>query len=144
MNFRRHKISDIPDINLIPFIDVLLVILIFLMVSTTFSKYAELQVSLPTASTDNVAEHHQNLNIVIDSTGQITVNGETVRHFSSAQLAVSLRQRADRLANNNPTVIIAADRNTKHQSVVSVLQAVRLAGLERLAFATVRDGEANQ
>ncbi len=141
MDFRRHKISDTPDINLIPFIDVLLVILIFLMVSTTFSKYAELQISLPTASTDNAAEHHQNLDIAIDATGQIMVNGETIKPLPPAQFAAFLRQRADRLANGNPTVIIAADGSARHQSVVSVLEAVRLAGLERLAFATVKAGK---
>lgn len=144
MDFRRHKISDTPDINLIPFIDVLLVILIFLMVSTTFSKYAELQISLPTASTDNAAEHHQNLDITIDATGQIMVNGETINHLPPPQFANFLRQRADQLANGNPTVIIAADGNARHQSVVSVLEAVRLAGLERLAFATEKTGKDNR
>lgn len=144
MDFRRHKISDTPDINLIPFIDVLLVILIFLMVSTTFSKYAELQISLPTAATDNAAEHYQNLDIVIDSAGQISVNGETIKPLPPTQFAKFLRQRADKLANGNPTVIIAADGNARHQSVVSVLEAVRLAGLERLAFATVKARKDNQ
>ncbi len=141
MDFRRHKINDTPEINLIPFIDVLLVILIFLMVSTTFSKYAELQISLPTAATDNAAEHHQNLDIAIDATGQIMVNGEAIRQMPPDRFANFLRQRADKLANGNPTVVIAADGSARHQTIVSVLEAVRLAGLERLAFATVKTGK---
>ena len=144
MDFRRYRDNDSPEINLIPFIDVLLVILIFLMVSTTFSKYAELQISLPTASTDNAGEPHKNLNITVDASGLVTVNGESIKPLSPGQFAELLRQKAEQTTNASPTVIIAADSNAKHQNVISVLEAVRLAGLEKLAFATVKPGKASR
>jgi len=139
MNFRRNRSAETtPEINLIPFIDVLLVVLIFLMVSTTFSKYAELQISLPVASADNAAERRQNLDIAIDAEGHIAVNGDAIKPLASPQFAEVLRQRAEKIGDGNPTVIIAADGNAKHQTVVKVLEAVRMAGLDRLAFATVK------
>ena len=144
MDFRRNRSAETtPEINLIPFIDVLLVVLIFLMVSTTFSKYDELQISLPVASADNAAERQQNLDIAIDAEGHIAVNEEAIRSLPSPQFAEVLRQRAEKIGDGNPTVIIAADGNAKHQSVVKVLEAVRMAGLDRLAFATVKPEKAS-
>ena len=74
LNFRKPRPED-PEINLIPFIDVLLVILIFLMVTTTYSKYAELQINLPEASAEKAPERPQVLNIGVDSGGKYAING---------------------------------------------------------------------
>lgn len=139
MNFRKHQTDDTPDINLIPFIDILLVILIFLMVSTTFSQYSELQISLPIATADNTSEHPQNINIMIDVTGQIAVNNHPVKFSSQDQFADFLKQQADRLSSNTPTVVITADHQATHQSVIHVLEAVKMAGFDRLAFATIKE-----
>lgn len=139
MNFRKGKNHETPEINLIPFIDVLLVILIFLMVTTTYSKYSELQITLPTAIAENVLERVQELTVTVDATGNIAINNETVRYENPEQLASELRKRVVETTNEKgPVVVVSADGAARHQNVVNVLEAARLAGLDRLTFATVK------
>lgn len=139
MNFRKEKSHEAPEINLIPFIDVLLVILIFLMVTTTYSKYSELQITLPTAAAENVPERVQELTVMVDAAGNIAINNETVRYESPEQLASELLKRVPAMVNEKgPVVIISADGAARHQNIVNVLEAARLAGLDRLTFATVK------
>lgn len=137
MDFRRRKTRDEPDINLIPFIDVLLVILIFLMVTTTYSKYTELQVALPTAQAEPMPERPRELHIIVDASGQYAINNRRVAYENPAQLAREMRIMAPVPEDGqDPVVIIAADGNAPHQRVINVMEAARLAGLERLTFAT--------
>lgn len=142
MNFRKGKAHESPEINLIPFIDVLLVILIFLMVTTTYSKYSELQINLPTANAGSVSEREQELVVTVDASGKIALNKKAVRYESPAQLASEMRKQVVVQDNGNElVVVVSADSATQHQNIINVLEAARLAGLERLTFATVRSDE---
>jgi biopolymer transport protein ExbD len=132
MNFRKGQRRSVPEINLIAFIDVLLVIMIFLMVSTTFSKYTSLQVSLPTADADATALP-KSLAVAIDSQGRYAVQQQRVAASDPASLAIVLREAAHGSAEM--TVEIHADAMASHQSVVQLMEAARIAGLPRLVFA---------
>jgi biopolymer transport protein ExbD len=133
MNFRGRYKED-PEINLIPLIDVLLVILIFLMVTTTYSKYAELQINLPTADADKQTERPNEINISVSANGQYTVNRKQVPFTSVAAFADTMRQAGSGL--KDPIVIINADASASHQSVIHVMEAARLAGLSQVSFST--------
>ena len=133
MNFRRHRRNEEPEINLIPFIDVLLVILIFLMLSTTYSRFTELQLTLPTADAEPMRERPGEVVIAIASDGSTRINRRAVDGRSVEQLAAELRNAAGDRADT--LLIISADALTPHQSVVNVLDAARRAGLARLSFA---------
>ncbi len=132
MNFRKGQRRAAPEINLIAFIDVLLVILIFLMVSTTFSKYSSLQVSLPTAEADKAALPAA-LAVAIDAQGRYAVQQERIASSDPASLASALRTAAK--GNADTIVEIHADAMASHQSVVQLMEAARIAGLPRLVFA---------
>jgi biopolymer transport protein ExbD len=140
MNFRKGKGREDPEINLIPFIDVLLVILIFLMVTTTYSKFTELQITLPTADADKAAQRPLEVNVTVDAKGNYTVNNVPVSYHDVSGLAEAL-QEAARLANNgqapaaSPVVIVNADQFAMHQMVINVLEAARVAGYDKLTFA---------
>ena len=137
MDFRKRKTREEPEINLIPFIDVLLVILIFLMVTTTYSKYTELQITLPVANAEKMPDRLQELQITIDASGQYAINNRRLNYENPAQLAREMRILAPATADGtDPVVIIAADGSAPHQRVINVMEAARLAGLERLTFAT--------
>lgn len=133
MNFRRGSKREDPEINLIPFIDVLLVILIFLMITTTYSKYTALQITLPTADAEKAVQQPQELNVVIDAQGRYAINNVPIAFRDVAQLSESLRQAAGQ--NKDVVVIINADALAAHQSVINVLEAARQADLPRVSFA---------
>ncbi len=140
MNFRRGRQREEPEINLIPFIDVLLVVLIFLMVSTTYSKFTELQITLPTADAEKVQERPFEINVTIDAKGNYTVNSVPVSFHSVAGLAEDLKNAASRggpggQPANDPVVIVNADQFAMHQMVINVLEASRVAGYDKLTFA---------
>ena len=138
MNFRRGRQREEPEINLIPFIDVLLVVLIFLMVSTTYSKFTELQITLPTADAEKVQERPFEINVTIDAKGNYTVNNVPVSFHSVAGLAQDLKNAArtqEGQAVASPVVIVNADQFAMHQMVINVLEAARLAGYDKLSFA---------
>ncbi len=132
MKFSRRRIDE-PEINLIPFIDVLLVVLIFLMLSTTYSKFTELQINLPAAEAEKLRERPDEITVAVAADGRYTVNRQAVDGRSvellTASLAAAARGRAETV------VIISADALTAHQAVVNVLDAARRAGLSRLTFA---------
>lgn len=136
MNFRKGKSREDPEINLIPFIDVLLVILIFLMVSTTYSKLTALHVTLPTASANKAQDHPFELNVGIDTRGNYAINDVRVAVREPAGLAEELKNAMlDKRANGkDPVVIINADAAAAHQSVINVLEAARLAGFDKVTF----------
>ncbi|MDR1311154.1 MAG: biopolymer transporter ExbD [Burkholderiaceae bacterium] len=140
MDFRRKKGREEPEINLIPFIDVLLVILIFLMVTTTYSKYTELQISLPKAQAVPMADRVKELRVLVDSEGEYAINNRRIAYENPLQLARELRIVAPAdPRGKDPILVIAADGHAPHQRVVNVMEAARLAGMERLTFATQSD-----
>lgn len=135
MNFRKGKRHEEPEINLIPFIDVLLVILIFLMITTTYNKYSELQVTLPTAEAVKMMERPQELSVSINASGEYAINNVRVSYHDPISLADDLKNAATNMGDNL-VVVVAADGDAPHQRVINVLEAARLAGMKRLTFAT--------
>lgn len=139
MNF-RHRHRDEPEINLIPFIDVLLVVLIFLMLSTTYSKFTELQVTLPIADTDAQRDYPKELIVAVGSDGSYSINRTVVAGRSVENLAAAMADNAK--AGKDTVVIISADASAKHQAVVTVMEAARRAGLSQITFATQSTAQA--
>ncbi len=133
MNFGKGRLRDDPEINFIPLIDVLLVILIFLMVTTTYSKFTELQVNLPTASTSAGSEPPAQIIIGVAADGKILVDRELVTARDATAFAAVLRRSAK--DKTDPVLIVHADAGATHQAVVQVLEAARLAGLAKVSFA---------
>ncbi|MDZ7811818.1 MAG: biopolymer transporter ExbD [Ideonella sp.] len=132
MKFRQSSEEE-AEINLIPFIDVLLVILIFLMLSTTYSRFTELQVTLPVANADATKERPAEIIVSVAADGRAAIDKQAVEGRSVEVLALALRQAASE--RKDPVVIISADANAAHQSVINVLDAARRAGLARITFA---------
>jgi biopolymer transport protein ExbD len=132
MKFARIPKQD-PDINLIPMIDVLLVIIIFLMLTTTYSKFAELQINLPSAAAEKQFERLNEINVVISATGQYLLQRKPIQFRDVAGLAQQLRSAGAGL--KDPIVVINADNNATHQSVIRVMDAARQAGYGQVAFA---------
>ena len=134
MNFRQGVHKEEPEINLIPLIDVLLVILIFLMVTTTYSRFAELQINLPTADASKPDERPNQINVAVDGQGKYVVNKSTVAFRSTDSFADELKRAAGGVAD--PVVIINADAAATHQSVINIMEAARIAGYSRITFTT--------
>ena len=134
MNFRRGSFREEPEINLVPFIDVLIVIVIFLAVTTTYSRFSELQINLPTAEANRPADRPNQINIGVSANGQYVINRRQVAFSTPAALSAELRKAAG--SNPEPIVIINADSNATHQSVINVMEAARLAGLGKITFTT--------
>lgn len=134
MNFQRGRQKEDPEINLVPMIDVLLVILIFLMITTTYSKFSELEINLPQAASDQPAERANMINIGITAAGNYMVNGAPVKSPSSETLSSALRTAAGE--RPEPVIVIHADAQATHQSVITVMEAARLAGYSHITFST--------
>ena len=134
MNFRLGSRKEELEINLIPLIDVLLVILIFLMVTTTYSRYSELQINLPTAEANKPEERPNQVNVAVDGQGKYVVNKVAVPFGSPDSFAVELKRAAGSIAD--PVIVINADAAATHQSVVNIMEAARIAGLSRITFTT--------
>jgi biopolymer transport protein ExbD len=134
MDFQRGKQKEPLEINLVPLIDVMMVILIFLMITTTYSKYTELQITLPTAEAEKQLERSNEIPILVNAQGQYVVNRTPVVYRSVEQLADELRRAGGTL--KDPIVVISADAGATHQSVVRVMEAARLAGLSQITFTT--------
>jgi biopolymer transport protein ExbD len=132
MNF-RHPHEE-PEINLIPFIDVLLVVLIFLMLSTTYSKFTEMQVKLPAADVDQQRNYPKEVIVAVSSDGRYMVNKVPVDGRGIEGLGAALLQAA--AAGKDSVVIISADANASHQAVISVMEAARRNGMTQITFAT--------
>lgn len=136
MNFRKHR-ADEPEINLIPFIDILLVILIFLMLTTTYSRFTELQLTLPTADAERLQERPGEIVVTVGADGRYLVDRQPVAGAAVEALTAALAAAAQ--SRRDPVVIVSADATTAHQSVINVLDAARRAGLARLTFAAQTD-----
>ncbi|BDT68370.1 biopolymer transport protein ExbD [Comamonadaceae bacterium OS-1] len=133
MNF-RHRRQEEPEINLIPFIDVLLVVLIFLMLSTTYSKFTELQITLPVANTDAQRDYPKEIVVAVSSDGRYAINKGAVDGRSIEALSLALVNAAH--GSKDMVVIISADASATHQSVITVMEAARRSGLNQITFAT--------
>jgi biopolymer transport protein ExbD len=123
-----------PEINFIPLIDVLLVILIFLMVTTTYSRYAELQINLPTAEAERQPDRIDQIDVAVDSQGNYSVNKKPVTLTGSAPLSQAMLRLG--AAMKDPVVVISADARAPHQSVITVMEAARMAGYGKITFTT--------
>jgi biopolymer transport protein ExbD len=135
MNFQRGRQREEPEINLIPMIDVLLVILIFMMVTTTYSHFSELQVNLPQATGENPENKaNQQIDVSIDATEHYALNAKAVKFSDAGQLADDLRRVAGDA--KDPIIVINADAKTPHQAVINVMEAARQAGFGSITFKT--------
>jgi biopolymer transport protein ExbD len=132
VNFQRGKEKEHLEINLVPLIDVMMVILIFLMITTTYSKYTELQINLPTAAAERQVERAEEVAVLVNAQGQYVINRSAVPFRSVEQLAQELRRAAGQA--REPVVVISADAAATHQSVVRIMEAARLAGLSQITF----------
>ncbi|MFT3814828.1 MAG: biopolymer transporter ExbD [Acidovorax sp.] len=137
MNF-RPRAKEEPEINLIPFIDVLLVILIFLMLSTTYSKFTELQVTLPVADTEQMRDRPREVIVAVAADGRYAVNQSAVEGKGVEAVARALSQaaKAPSKGDAGSIVVISADALAPHQAVITVMEAARRAGLSQITFAT--------
>ena len=139
MNFRTRSREE-PEINLIPFIDVLLVILIFLMLSTTYSKFTEMQLRLPTADVDAQRDYPKEVIVTVSADGRYTVNKAAVADRNVNTVAAALGAAAT--GGKESVVIISADASSPHQAVVTVMEAARRAGLMQITFAAQSTAQA--
>jgi len=134
MDFRRGAQREEPEMNLVPMIDVLLVIVIFLVVTTTYSRYSELQINLPSAQANQSQERPNQINVAVTSTGRCVVERVVLGATDPATISVELKRAAR--GNPDPMIVINADGNATHQSVINVMEAARLAGFGRITFTT--------
>ncbi|HEY8856998.1 MAG TPA: biopolymer transporter ExbD [Rugosibacter sp.] len=134
MNFQRSRQREMPEINLIAMIDVLLVILIFVMTTTTYSKFSGLEINLPTADAQQNKEQPNEINVTITAAGETMVNKVSVVSHDVAALQQALQRAAT--PGKDPVVIINADAKAMHQTVIDVMQAAQFAGLSHISFAT--------
>lgn len=143
MDFRKGTSREDPEINLIPFIDVLLVILIFLMVTTTYSKFTALQITLPTADAEKALEQPQEINVGVDPQGRYAINNVQVSARDASSLADELKNAANAKGQPRiePVIVINADAMAAHQSVINVLEAARMAGFDKVTFAAQASGK---
>jgi len=134
VNLRGVTGRDDPEINFIPLIDVLLVILIFLMVTTTYQRVAELQITLPEAEADASKQRPKEINVGIDAQGRYVINKTVFTDTTIAALADALKAAAGDA--KDPVIVISADAAATHQSVIHVMEASRAAGYVHVTFAT--------
>jgi biopolymer transport protein ExbD len=134
MNFQRGRSRDEPEINLIPMIDVLLVILIFLMVTTSYAKFSELQINLPQAGGEASVAQAKTINVGVDAAEHYAINSQGIPFAGVEALATALKNASGN--QPDPTIVINADAKAPHQAVINVMEAARLAGYGRITFTT--------
>ncbi|MDO8412230.1 MAG: biopolymer transporter ExbD [Gallionellaceae bacterium] len=134
MNFQRGRVREEPEINLIPMIDVLLVILIFMMVTTTYSKFSELQINLPQAGGEAATAQPNQINVSVDAAEHYAINNTAFSFGGVQAMAQALNKTAG--SQQDPTIIINADARAPHQAVINIMEAARLAGYGRITFTT--------
>jgi biopolymer transport protein ExbD len=134
VRFRPRAFREEPEINFIPLIDVLLVILIFLMVTTTYSRYAELQINLPTADAERQLDRADQIDVAVDPKGRYRVNRKAITFTTPAAFSAELRRAAG--SAKDPVIVITADAHAPHQSVINVMESARIAGYGKITFTT--------
>jgi biopolymer transport protein ExbD len=138
----RHGSREEPEINLIPFIDVLLVVLIFLMLSTTYSKFTEMQLRLPVADVEAQRDYPKEVIVAVSADGRYSVNKSVLPDRSVETVAAALAAASGGARDN--VVIVSADASAAHQSVITVMEAARRAGLMQITFATQSAAQAGR
>jgi biopolymer transport protein ExbD len=136
MNFQRGRDREEPEINLIPMIDVLLVIIIFLMVTTTYEKFSALKINLPQASGEQSAVPPVKISVSVDAIEHYAINDAGVIFGSVGKFSQALRHAAGN--QKDPMIIINADAKTPHQAVINIMEAARQAGFNKITFTTSR------
>ena len=134
MNFQRGRPREEPEINLIPMIDVLLVIIIFLMLTTTYAKFSGLEINLPTADAGKQAEQPNEVHVAVTANGQVLINKSPLVAADVRSISEALRRAAG--DTKEPIIVINADAKATHQSVVDIMQAAQTAGYPHISFAT--------
>ena len=134
MNFQRSRGHDEPEINLIPLIDVVLVIIIFLMLTTTYAKFSGLEINLPTADAGKQAEQPNEVHVAVTANGQVLINKSPLVAADVRSISEALRRAAG--DTKEPIIVINADAKATHQSVVDIMQAAQTAGYPHISFAT--------
>ena len=134
MNFQRGREKEPLEINLVPLIDVMMVILIFLMITTTYNRYTELAINLPSAEAQRQPERTGEISVLVNAQGQYVINRRAVPFRGVDALSGELRRAAG--AAKEPIVVISADANASYQAVVRVMEAARVAGLTQITFTT--------
>lgn len=134
MNFVRRRGREDPDINLIPLIDILIVVLIFLFLTTTYSRFAELQINLPEAAAEKSTDKPAVLNVAVDATGKYAINGLATPFGNTQSFANALKEAAK--GAKEPVIAISADATTTHQAVINVMESARIAGYTHISFTT--------
>jgi len=134
MNFQNERRVEDPEINLIPLIDLFLLIIIFLMVTTTYARYAELKINLPSAAGEQSKQKSNQIDVTIDAKGHYQIGDKVLNNATVQALADALKAAAGGSAE--PVVVISADAQTPHQAVIHVMEAARRQGLVRVTFAT--------
>ena len=134
MNFRRGHVREEPEINLIPFIDVLLVILIFVLLTTTYSRFSELQINLPEATAEKAPDRPNIISIAVDSSNKYAVNNSPTAFENVQSFSQVLKRAAGDL--KDPVIVISADAAATHQSVINIMESARLAGFTHISFTT--------
>jgi biopolymer transport protein ExbD len=140
MNFRTRRRPDDVELNFVPLIDVLIVLLIFLMVTTSFSRLSQLNVDLPQAASDEAAPTDNSIDLAIATDGRCTLGEHTIAAGDVAGLVAALREAA--AGRKDPVLVLAVDRLTPHERVIGAMQAAREAGIENLTFAVEQAGSA--
>ncbi|MCU7940383.1 MAG: biopolymer transporter ExbD [gamma proteobacterium symbiont of Bathyaustriella thionipta] len=135
MNFRHRKVEEL-DVNVTPLIDVVFLLLIFFMVSTTFDRQSELNIELPEASGEISESEKVEIEIFIGPTGKFTINGNEIINTQIETILRALREAAG--DDNEPRVIITADKNTTHQAVMTAMDAARQMGFIHITFSAVK------
>jgi biopolymer transport protein ExbD len=134
MNFRRGQMREEPEINLIPFIDVLLVILIFLMMTTTYNRFAELQINLPEASAQPASDRPNIINVAVDANNKYAINNSATPYENPQAFAQALKRAAG--DTKEPVIAISADAAASHQSVINIMESARQVGFTQISFTT--------
>ena len=140
MNFRKPRLEE-PEINLIPFIDVLLVVLIFLMLSTTYSKFTEMQLRLPVADAEPQRDYPKEVIVAVSADGRYSINRTVLPDRSVETVAAALTAAG---GTKDSVVIISADASAAHQAVITVMEAARRAGMVQITFATQSAAQAGR
>ena len=134
MNFQKGKKNDDLEINFIPLIDVLLVIIIFLVVSTTFARFSQLKINLPIAEANIVDNNSEHINVTISKDGQYAINEKPINAKTVAELTIKLREIS--ASKIDSPLVINADALASHHPVINVMEASRRAGLTKITFST--------
>ncbi|MDR2788793.1 MAG: biopolymer transporter ExbD [Candidatus Accumulibacter sp.] len=138
MNFQRGHGFDEPEINLIPFIDVLLVIIIFLMLTTTYAKFSGLEINLPTAEASEQTESPNEVEVAVSAAGQVSIDKTPLAATDVRSISEALRRAAG--GRTDPLIVISADAKATHQSIIDIMQAAQMSGYPRISFATQSPG----